>query len=104
MAFGRAPTLMNNANAFGFLTLGTVMQVLPFLAPSAGSFASTSDLWLHVMGGVTGSIGAGYLVHVGFGQLSAYFTRVAANTVAARHAAAARNARGNLPLGVRVTF
>ena len=94
---------MNNANAFGFLTLGTVMQVLPFLAPSASSFASISDMWLHFMGGVAGSIGAAYLIRVGFNQASAYFARIAGTTVVARPATAGI-ARENLALGVRVTF
>jgi len=79
------------------------MQVLPLLAPSASSLASTSDIWLHFVGGVAGSVGAGYLLRVGFSQASAYFARVAGTTVAARRAAGG-TARENLPLGVRVTF
>ena len=52
---------MNLANAFGFLVLGSVMNLVPSFAPSSVA----SDLWLHFMGCVVGGIGSTYVLREG---------------------------------------
>ncbi len=58
---------MKNLQAYVFLTLGAVLNLLPLMAPAqfpANSLdgSNTSALWLQFMGWVIGGIGTGYLL------------------------------------------
>ncbi len=95
---------MNTANAIGFFLLGTVMQVLPWTSGAGYDPSSTQTLWLQLMGAVTGLLGGGYLLNLGWREASAYVSQLVARRVEARERLA--QARGReIPLrGVRVTF
>ncbi len=91
---------MNSPNAFGFLGLGILMQVLPDVAPSLIGHAalatqSTGALWMEFMSYVVVGIGGGHFVHQGAQRLSVLLgtflpaTR-AAEPLAAKPVAAAR--------------
>ena len=85
---------MNLANAFSFLLLGSVMNVVPTLAPAIaaggmiqGQSASvwaggTSALWLHFMGIVVAAIGFSYLVRTASARVPALAATMAARVFA----------------------
>ena len=107
---------MNLANAFSFLILGSVMNVVPSLAPtlaaggliqgqSASVWANgTSALWLHFMGFVVGLIGSSYLVREAAARVPALVTTATARVFAPVPAAIdAAPARRSVASGSRVT-
>jgi hypothetical protein len=79
---------MNVANAFGFLTIGLTMWLLPLLAPgwfphTAVDGSSTRALWTQIMGLVQFGLGAGFLARslaTPFAQWSAAIRRGAVAT------------------------
>src|SRR5882724_2138486 len=85
---------MNLANALSFLILGSVMNIVPSLAPtlaaggmiqgqSASVWANgTSALWLHFMGLVLGLIGSSYLMREAAARVPALVSTVTARVFA----------------------
>src|SRR2546423_134851 len=107
---------MNLANAFSFLILGSVMNVVPSLAPSLaaggmiqGQSASvwangTSALWLHFMGFVVGLIGSSYLLRRAAAHVPALVSTAAARVFTPATAkAGSAPARQPVANGARVT-
>src|ERR1700712_2952559 len=106
---------MNLANAFSFLILGSVMNVVPSLAPtlaaggliqgqSASVWANgTSALWLHFMGLVVGLIGSSYLMREAAARVPALVSATARVFAAAPAAVNAAPARRSVSNGSRAT-
>ncbi len=74
---------MNNANAFGFLVLGSTMGLMPFLEPVwfqhvALDGSSTRALWCETVGSVQFFIGLTYLIRDGVFAAIAGIRRLAA--------------------------
>ncbi len=74
---GKGHMKMNNANAVGFLLLGTLFQVLPWLGASELGANANRTLWLQIMGVVTGGVGVVFLLNSAVGALSAAIARLA---------------------------
>lgn len=97
---------MNNANAIGFLLLGTVMQTLPLVGGGTNLGAhETQTLWLQFMGLITGAIGMSYLMRTAAKEVSQVVSRLAVRRAEAREQLSqGARAQQSMPLGVRVTF
>lgn len=66
---------MNTGNSFGFVLLGAVMTLCPWLLPqgfppTGFDGTSTRALWLEVMGAVQIGLGAGWLLQVWLSRLA----------------------------------
>ncbi|HEY9155757.1 MAG TPA: hypothetical protein VIM69_11540 [Opitutaceae bacterium] len=84
---------MNSSNAIGFVVLGSLMNAVPTLIPSAFAQGfvvagmNSSALWLHFMGVVVGAIGSSHLLREGFASMR-LASRNAVKQVRAQRAAA----------------
>jgi hypothetical protein len=96
---------MNSANAFAFFIFGNLMHGMPLwmqrgVSMASASDASTSVIWLHVMGTVIGLIGTSYLTRKSASRLSIWIKSVRIARGALRPVEAPVPA--NLPSGARV--
>jgi hypothetical protein len=100
---------MNLLNALGFIVLGTVMHALPRWAPSwvhrstGNDPASTSALWLQVMGFVVIAIGSSYCLNQAWVRFPAWWANLRPVWQPARPVTTSARNRGSLPAGQRAT-